>query len=130
MSAVVQPALGKPLSRRYEALLRASQTLMSNHCSEELFSLFAKELRQVVNFYFLAVAIYDERKHEVCVKTFVLTDAPMPVPELPREETLTWWVFQHQEPLVIPSLEAETRFPAVADVLKSRGIHSVCTLPL
>jgi len=44
--------------------------------------------------------------------------------------TLTWWVYQHQEPLIIPSLDSETRFPAVAEMLKNRGVRSVSVLPL
>jgi hypothetical protein len=37
---------------------------------------------------------------------------------------------QNQQPLIIPSLDAETRFPAVAGMLKKRGVRSVCALPL
>jgi len=130
MSAVVQPTPWKPLPERYKALLRASQVLMSNHCSEELFRRFARELRALVDFYFLGVGIYNEKEHEVCAKTFGESDVPMPTPRFPTEETLTWWVYQHQEPLVISFVEAETRFPAVAQLLKDRGILSVCALPL
>jgi PAS domain S-box-containing protein len=32
--------------------------------------------------------------------------------------------------LIIPALEAETRFPALAEMLKNRGVRSVCALPL
>jgi formate hydrogenlyase transcriptional activator len=51
-------------------------------------------------------------------------------PQFAPEETFSWWVYQHQQPLVIPSLDAETRFPAVAEMLKNRGVRSVCVLPL
>src|SRR5260370_267077 len=46
------------------------------------------------------------------------------------EETFSWWVYQNQQPLIIPSLDAETRFPAVVEMLKNRGVRSVCALPL
>src|SRR5258708_29588424 len=55
---------------------------------------------------------------------------PLQAPQFAAEETFSWWVYQHQQPLIIPSLEAETRFPAVAEMLKSRGVRSVCVLPL
>jgi formate hydrogenlyase transcriptional activator len=130
MGIVVQTAYETPLPERYQALLRVSQTLMSNRCSEGLLSLLARELREVVNFDFLGVGIYDEKAHEVCTKTFGESDAPVPAPKLAPEETLTWWVYRHQQPLVVSSLEAETRFPAVAELLNNRGIRSVCALPL
>ncbi len=130
MSGVAQKASETSLPERYEALLRVSQALKSRHCSEELLSLLALELREVVNFFFLGVGIYDEKAHKVCIKTFGESDAPIPPPRLAPEETLTWWVYQQQQPLVIPSLDDETRFPVAARFLKDLGIRSVCTLPL
>jgi hypothetical protein len=65
MSGTVQRAGEKAVTERYEALLRVSQTLISIRSSEELFSLLARELRAVVNFYVMGVGIYDENAHEV-----------------------------------------------------------------
>jgi formate hydrogenlyase transcriptional activator len=118
------------LSERYEALLRVSQTLISTRSSDELFRLLACELRAVVNFYVMGVGIYDENAHEVRLTSYGEPGIPLEVPELAPEETFTWWVYQHQEPLIIPSLDAETRFPAVVEMLKNRGVRSVCALPL
>src|SRR5260370_38475501 len=55
---------------------------------------------------------------------------PLQAPRFAPEETFSWWVYQHQQPLIIPSLDAETRFPAVAEMLKNSGVRSVCVLPL
>jgi PAS domain S-box-containing protein len=38
-------------------------------------------------------------------------------------------VYQHQQPLIIPSLDVETRFPVVVEMLRTRGVRSVCALP-
>jgi PAS domain S-box-containing protein len=130
MSGTFQRAAEKALTERYEALLRVSQTLISIRSSEELFSLLARELRAVVNFYVMGVGIYDENAHEVHLKSYGEPGNPLQVPKLTPEETFTWWVYQHQQPLIIPSLDAETRFPAVAEMLKNRGVRSVCALPL
>src|SRR2546426_839036 len=130
MSAVVQTARGMSLTERYEALLRVSQTLKSNRCSEQFLCLLARELREVVNFHHLGVSIYDEKAHEVHINMSGESCAPLQLPKLAPEETLTWWVHQHQEPLIIPSLDTETRFPVAADLLKNLGIRSVCVFPL
>jgi PAS domain S-box-containing protein len=130
MSGTVQRATETAVSERYEALLRVSQTLISIRSSEELFCILARELRAVVNFYFLGVGIYDENAHELRFTSYSEPGVPLQVPKLPPEETITWWVFQHQQPLVIPFLDAETRFPAVAEMLKNRGVRSLCALPL
>src|SRR5882672_5594771 len=130
MSGTGQKATEKSVTERYEALLRVSQTLISIRSSEELFRILARELRAVVNFYVMGLGIYDEKAHEVRLTSYGEPGDPLQVPKFAAEETFTWWVYQHQLPLIIPSLEAETRFPAVAEMLKNRGVRSVCALPL
>jgi len=130
MSAVVQTAFETPVTERHEALLRVSQTLISTHCPEDLFSILARELREVVNFNYLGVGIYDEKAHEVRIRMFNESGVPIQAPELAPEETITWWVYQHQRPLVVPSMDEETRFPVPVKLLKKLGIRSICTLPL
>ncbi len=75
-------------------------------------------------------SIYDENAREVRLTSYGEPGVPLQVPKLAPEETFTWWVYQNQQPLIIPSLDAETRFPAVAEMLKNRGVRSVCALPL
>jgi formate hydrogenlyase transcriptional activator len=130
MSGTVQGASETAVPERYEALLRVSQTLISIRSSEELFSVLARELRAVMNFRFLRVAIYDENADEIRLTLYGEPGAPLQVPQLPKEETITWWVYQHQQSLIIPSLDAETRFPAVTEMLKNLGVRSLCALPL
>src|SRR5712672_1473545 len=130
MSDTDQSATGKAATERYEALLRVSQTLISIRSSEELFRLLARELRAVVNFYVMGVGIYDENAHEMNTTSYGEPGVPLQAPRFAPEETFTWWVYQHQQPLIIPSLDAETRFPAVTEMLKNRGVRSVCALPL
>src|SRR5258705_4738491 len=130
MSGTVQRAAEKALTERYEALLRVSQTLISIRSSEELFDVLARELRSVVNFYVMGVGIYDEKTHEMETTSYGEPGLPLQAPKFEPEETFSWWVHQHQEPLVIPSLDKETRFPAVTSMLGNRGVRSVCVLPL
>src|SRR5260221_10986704 len=130
MNETVQRAAETALTERYEALLRVSQTLISIRSSEELFGILARELRAVVSFYVMGVGIYDEKAHEMRTTSYGEPGVPLQAPKFAPEETFSWWVYQHQQPLIIPSLDAETRFPAVAETLKKRGVRSVCVLPL
>jgi len=130
MSGTAQRAAETAVTKRYEALFRVSQTLISIRSSEELFSILARELRAVVSFYVMGVGIYDEKAHEMRTTSYGEPGVPLQAPKFAPEETFSWWVYQHQQPLIIPSLEADTRFPAVAEMLKNRGVRSVCALPL
>src|SRR5436309_581557 len=130
MSGTGQKGAETARTKRYEALLRVSQTLISIRSSEELFSILARELRAVVNFYVMGVDIYDEKVHEMNTTSYGEPGVPLQAPKFAPEETFSWWVYQHQEPLMIPSLDEETRFPAVTAMLGNRGVRSVCALPL
>ena len=130
MSDTHQSGPGTAATERYEALFRVSQTLISVRSSEELFRLLALELRAVVNFYVMGVGIYDENAHQIHLTSYGEPGVPLQVPQFTPEETFTWWVYHHQQPLIIPSLDSETRFAAVAEMLKNRGVRSVCVLPL
>ncbi len=130
MSSDEQAAPETSVTKRYEALFHVSQTLISIRSSEELFNVLARELRAVVNFYVMGVGIYNEKTHEMVTTSYGEPGVPLQAPKFAPEETFSWWVYQHQQPLIIPSLDAETRFPAVAEMLKNRGVRSVCALPL
>jgi len=126
----VQGAGECAVTERYEALLRVSRNLISIRSSEELFRFLARELRAVVKFYVMGVGIYDAGAHQIRLTSYGEPGDPLQVPKFAPEETFTWWVYHHQQPLIIPSLDSETRFPAVAEMLKNRGVRSVCALPL
>jgi formate hydrogenlyase transcriptional activator len=130
MSGMGKSAAETARSKRYETLLRVSQTLISIRSSAELFSVLARELRSVVNFYVMGVGIYDEKTHEMETTSYGEPGLPLQAPRFAPEETFSWWVYQHQEALIIPRMDEETRFPAVTAMLGSRGVRSVCSLPL
>ncbi len=130
MSNAVQDEAEAAVTERYQSLLRVSQTLISIRSPEELFNILARELHAVVNFHVMGVGLYDEKAHEMCTKSYGEPGVPLKAPKFAPEETFSWWVYQHQQPLIIPHLDAETRFPAVAEMLKNRGVRSVCAIPL
>ena len=96
MSDIDQSAAGTAATERYEALFRVSQTLISIRSSGELFSLLARELRVVVNFYVMGVGIYDEKAHEMHTTSYGEPGVPLQAPQFAPEETFSWWVYQHR----------------------------------
>ncbi|MGH9328425.1 MAG: sigma 54-interacting transcriptional regulator [Terriglobia bacterium] len=130
MSTGVQPAFEAALTDRYESLLCVSEKLKSRRCPKELLTDLAPELRKVMNFHYLGLSLYDEEAHAFRIKISDAGGEHIEAPVLGAEETSSWWVYQHQEPLVIPCLESEARFPKAMEFLRNRGIRSVCTLPL
>jgi formate hydrogenlyase transcriptional activator len=120
------------LSDRYEALIRVSQAIGAHRDPKDLFRAMATELRQVVQFDGIVVAQYDEASNEILWNACEVCsqEGTVSPPEVPADETITKWVYERQEPLVIPSLDRETRFPRMIAFLKEKGFQSVCALPL
>jgi formate hydrogenlyase transcriptional activator len=133
---VATPSIGRPseylLSERYEALIRVSQAIGAHRDPKDLFAAMATELHRVVQFDGIVVAQFDEASNEVLWNACEVSrqQGAVSPPQIPADETITKWVYQRQEPLVIPSLDRETRFPRMIEFLKAKGFQSVCALPL
>jgi formate hydrogenlyase transcriptional activator len=122
--------LSNDLGARYESLIRLSDAIRSHRDQKELFDLLANELHRVVQFD--ALAQYDEAANKVNWEVCRPCDNPKPetLANLAKAETVAWWVHRHQQPLVIPFFERETRFPPTIDRLSRMGFQSLCALPL
>ncbi len=120
------------LSERYEALIRVSQAISAHRDPKDLFRAMATEMHRVVQFDGIVVAQYDEATNEIVWSACEVCSQQGPVspPDIPADETITKWVYQRQEPLVIPSLDREQRFPQMVAFLREKGFQSVCALPL
>jgi formate hydrogenlyase transcriptional activator len=123
------PEFEKLPAARYESLIRLAEAIRTTRRPEDLFQVLVRELANVVRFD--AVAQYDDALNKV---NWHLGDACNPAAkpshDLPKEETIAWWVQEHQQPLVIQSVESDQRFPRMMEVLRACGIRSLCALPL
>jgi PAS domain S-box-containing protein len=122
----------RSLPARYEALFRVSRAITAHRDAKDLFRVLATELRRVVDFDFLGMFLYDQKTNRISVPVLESVKFPaFAIPaDFPPEDTQTWWVFQHQEPVVISNSEEETRFPRMMELYKHYGVLSSCVLPL
>jgi PAS domain S-box-containing protein len=132
VSQASQSEDGTSLPARYEALSRVSRAICAYRDPAKLFHVLADELRRAVNFDFVAVFLYDQASHKIRNPVLETVHGPgFAIPaDFPPEETITWWVYQHQAPMVIPSRDQETRFPLMMEVFRNYGVQSACVLPL
>jgi len=117
------------ISARYRALIRIAQAIRGHRNPKELFQLLTNELRSVLPFD--AIVQFDEAAKKVHFNA--CEDHPHPHPDsirLAPEDTVAWWVYQNQQPMVIRDSERETRFPAMMAAFKLFGIQSMCAVPL
>jgi len=132
VSETQQPGLEQSLSARHEALFRVSQAISVYRNPKELFRVLAKELRQVVSFDFVAIYLYDPATNKIENPLVEIIQGPafhIP-PDFRAEETITWWIYNHQEPVLVSSPETESRFPRMMKLYRDVGFQSACILPL
>src|ERR1700730_8448684 len=117
---------------RYEALIRVSQAVSAYREPRKLFDVLVGELRRVIDFDGIGIAQYDETTQAIEWHVSIHCNEPNPVlkQKCVQKETMTCWVFQNQQALVIPFVDRETRFPDTMEFLKEHKIQSVCMLPL
>jgi PAS domain S-box-containing protein len=120
------------LLARYEALIRVSRAIHMHRDPKELFRVLAGELRQTAEFDFIGLYLYDEASNTIQNPVLETDKVPaFAIPaDFPPEETLTWWVYHHQQPVVVPSRDNETRFPGMMEIFRKYGVESACVLPL
>ena len=130
--ATTQPGFEQSLPARLEALFRVSQAIGVYRDPKELFRVLAKELHQVVAFDFVAIFLYDADKNKVRTALLETVEGPdFNIPEnFPAEETVTWWVYNQQQPVVISSRDSESRFPQMMKLYAQSDLQSACILPL
>jgi len=132
VSATQQPGFEQSLPARLEALFRVSQAISVHRNPKELFRVLAKELRQVVAFDFVAIFLYEAEKNKVRTALLETVEGPdFLIPDdFPAEETITWWIYNHQQPVVISSRDSESRFPRMMKLFEQSDMQAACVFPL
>jgi formate hydrogenlyase transcriptional activator len=116
-----------------ESLLDVSQAILQHRGLNGLFRDLAVRLRAIVPFDFLSLVLHDAATNTMRLHILESTSEEEPhVPEMeiPVDESPSGWVYLHQEALVIPDVNAETRWPELMEVVKRNHIVSSVWLPL
>jgi formate hydrogenlyase transcriptional activator len=118
-----------PLAQRYEMLIRVAQAIKAHRGCDDLFQALAAELCKVVDFEAIYCMHYDQPANRIA---WLGTHSKSGIqrPDFPPQETMTSWIYERQQPLIIPFLDQETRFPRVMEFFRAQGVQSICALPL
>ncbi len=128
-SAEIAP---RALTGRYEALFRAFTAITECRNCRAFSERFAQEMQRFVSFDYVLVTIFAPGSNTVQWRIFEAMGRPGEVllPDVAMEDTPSWWVHEHQQPLVIGDWDREEQFPRLREFLKQFGIRSSCVLPL
>jgi formate hydrogenlyase transcriptional activator len=124
-----------PAVDHYQTLLDVSESIAAHRDLPALFRDLAVRLPRVAPFDFIGLVLHnpDNGKMKVhVIETAAVQGLARRLDglELSPEESASGWVWTHQEPLVIPRLSEEQRFPIGVAALRDIGVESVCLFPL
>src|SRR5215471_8528613 len=120
------------LSERYEALLEVAEAISAHRDLHELFRDLAQRLPRVVHVNFVALSLHDPARNIMRLQT-IQANVPADLiggHEEPVEETPAGLVWQTQQPVLVPDLAEERRWPKVTQRMKEDGTNSFCVVPL
>jgi formate hydrogenlyase transcriptional activator len=116
--------------RRHEALLEMADLVVRYHSLPELFPALAERLLEVAAADATHFALYDPVKNVMRGRLWEKTGLAPFEAERVVAESPSGWAWENQQPLVVPDLETETRFPGVRSILLEKGLRSYCWFPL
>ena len=120
------------LAERYQALLEVAEAISAHRDIDELFRDLAQRLPGVVHVNFVALSLHDPVQNTIRLHTIqanVLADL-VGGHEGPVDESPAGLVWQTQQPILVPDLVEERRWPKVTQNMKEDGVHSFCFVPL
>jgi len=117
----------------YQSLLDVSQAILQHRDLSGLFRELSKRLHSILHFDFLNLILHDAERNVMRLHILAsVTGAEREVQslDLPPEESPSGWVFLHQQPLMIPDVRTESRWPSVMRILRENNVISSCWIPL
>jgi formate hydrogenlyase transcriptional activator len=114
---------------RYESLIRLADSIRAQRDPQGLFCILVHELAEVVRFD--AIVQFDEAANKIHWHFCEECQHPSsPAEAVPKEESIPWWVYESQRPLLIPNVRQERRFGLATQCLMECGLNSLCAVPL
>jgi len=120
------------LAERYQALLEVAQAISAHRDIHELFRDLAQRLPRVVQVNFVSLSLHDPTRNIMRLHT-IQANVPADLiggHEEPVEETPAGLVWQTQQPILVPDLAEEHRWPKVTQRMQEDGTKSFCVVPL
>ncbi len=120
-----------PVESRHQALLEVSESIALHSDLAALFHALAERLPRVVSFDSLWLVLHDTRRNTMRLHILETpVRAGVDVIERSVEDSPSGLVWQTQQPLLVPDIFAESRFPEAFALLRESRVESFCIFPL
>jgi formate hydrogenlyase transcriptional activator len=120
------------IAERYQALLEVAEAISAHRDLHELFRDLARRLPRVVQVNFVSLSLHDPARNRMRLQT-IQANVPADLVgghEETLDETPAGSVWQSQQPVLVPDLTEQARWPNVTQRMQEDGINSFCVVPL
>ncbi len=120
------------LAERYQALLEVAQAISAQRDLDQLFRDLAHRLPRVVQVNFVDLSLHDPVKKMMRLHT-IQANVPADLVgghEVAIKDCPAGLVWENQQPLLVPNLSEERRWPWVIGQMREDGTESFCFVPL
>ena len=120
------------LEEQYRTLLEVVEAISAQRDLHKLCRDLAQRLPRVVHVNFVGLCLHDPERNVLRLHT-VQANVPADIVgghECPVEDSPGGLVWQTQQPLIVPDLAEERRWPKVTGLMQEDGISSLCIVPL
>jgi formate hydrogenlyase transcriptional activator len=131
MASVISGPVGASSNEIYEAVVALSHSIAGRSDLESLLSGVAESLRRIVSFDHVGLILHDPNGNSMNRHLLHAPGSPeIAYAKLPVDGDPAGWVWLHQQPLVISSLDVETRWPEYVKISREFGLSTVILVPL
>lgn len=113
-----------------EILLVIADLISGGGAGPDLFKKLVSPLRELTNCDVISFALYDATQNRIVTDFWKQGHETGLGKSFSVDESPSGWVWQHQEPLIVPELERETRFANAVHELQDLGVCSYTILPI
>jgi formate hydrogenlyase transcriptional activator len=130
--STLSATLSQEYTQRYEALLRATNSIGTCSDCDAAADVLLEALREVIPFDHLELVAFERDTSTVSWHLLCANGKrqSLPLTDVIVEGTPTEWVYESQQALVTADWSEETRFARHRESLNEAGIASSCVLPL
>jgi len=117
---------------QYKALLDVSESMVTHRDLTDLLQELSQQLPRIVPFNIVALVLYVPETH-LMQDHVIRSNVPMDIQggkTFAVDAHPAGLVWETQEPLIIPDLNREARFPKSTALMKEDGIQALCVVPL
>jgi formate hydrogenlyase transcriptional activator len=119
-----------PEHNRYRLLLEITDLVARARSLPDAFQQLAPPVLDLTGGELLNLSLYDPRRDCMLNHYWKKNQESGEFEAGPVDQAATGWAWKHQEPIAIPDIEREQRFPGCMPVLLNHGVRSYTVLPL